>query len=91
MGAVVLGAEGRPLGVVVGGQTRVGRRDAGTLHLERVAADDAHERRPVGHQRREGDHVVLDDHVRLLSREDVAQLRLAVAGAVDERLPRGLP
>ena len=36
---------------------------------------------------REGDDVVLDDDVRSLPIDDLAELRLAVPGAVDERLP----
>ena len=60
------------------------------LHLQRIAGHDPHERRARGHQRREAVDVVLDDHVRLLPVDDLAQLRLAVHRAVDQRLPRRL-
>ena len=36
-------------------------------------------------QRGKRHHVVLDDHVRLLPRDDLLQLWLAVLGALDER------
>ncbi|MFD2355008.1 hypothetical protein ACFSTC_45735 [Nonomuraea ferruginea] len=40
-----------------------------------------------GQQRREGEHVVLGDDVRLDPLDDLLELRLAVLGAVDQLLP----
>ena len=55
MGAGVLGAKCGPLAVVVGGEPRVGGRDAWAGDLERVAGDDPHEGRVGRRQRGEGD------------------------------------
>ena len=90
VGPVVLGAERVPLGAIVGRQPAVRRWDVGALHLQRLAADDAHERHTGGGQRREAVDVVLDDHVGLLTLDDLLQLRLAIHRPVDQRLPRRL-
>ena len=88
--SLVLGAEPVPAAPVIervpaerGWQGRV-------LHLQRVAAHDAHPGSSVGQEGRERVDVVLDDHVGVDPVQDVPQLRLAVRGAVDERRPDGL-
>ena len=87
MSAVVLCAERRPFAPVVGGQSGVGGRDVGAGHLERVARHDPHVGRSAGEQRGECDDVVLDDHVGLDARDDLAELRLAEHRTVDQGLP----
>ena len=77
----------RPVGRRVAGEDR---RDVRPAHLERVARHDPDVRRVGGHQRRERDDVVLDDHVGPLPGDDLLQLRLAVLRAVDQRLERRL-
>ena len=65
------------------------RRKIRVLQLERVARHDPHPRRPVGEQRREAVHVVLDDHVGPRAVQDVLELPVAVDRAVDQRGPDG--
>ena len=87
VGPVVLLPKGVPFGSIVRRQARVRRRDVRPPNLERIARHDANEWLPGRHERRETDDVVLDDDVRPLPLDDLAELRLAVARAVDERLP----
>ena len=86
MDAVVFGPEVGPFGSVVGRQAGIRRRYIAPGHLERLAGHDPDERCARTQQRRKRDDVVLDDHVRSLPRDDLAELRLAVAGAVDQGL-----
>ncbi len=81
----------------VGPLRPVGHRVAGedgryvvAAHLERVARDDPDERRIGGHQRGEADDVVLDDHVGPVLGDDLAQPRLGVPRALDQRGVRRL-
>ena len=73
------------LGSSAGSPEKVGAH-AGSLDLQRVAAHDPDVRRGAGQQGREADDVVLDDDVRLVAADDLLQLRLAVARAVDQLL-----
>ena len=84
MHPLVLGAEVLPAGLVGGGVAGEGRRNVRRLDLQRVAGHDADERHAPGQQRREADHVVLDDHVGADPPHDLLQLRLAVPGAVGQ-------
>ena len=86
VGAVELGAVGRPSPRVGAREPRERRRHTGARHLERTAGHDPHERRPRGHQRGKEHDVVLDDDVGAMRGDDLAQPRLAVLGTVDERL-----
>ena len=63
---------------------------SGPRHLQRAARHDPDERRTGGRQRREEHDVVLDDDVRPVLGDDLAQPRLAILGAVDEGLVGGL-
>ena len=87
VGSVVLGAERLPFAAIVGRKPAVCRRDFRSLHLQRLAADDAHERHARCGQGREAVDVVLDDHVRSLTLDDLFQLRLAIHRPVDQGLP----
>ena len=81
-------AEGRP-GRAVG--LRIARehgRQRRVGHLERIAGDDAHPAAAARGERREGDDVVLDDHVGLELVDDLEQPVVHVARAVAERLER---
>src|SRR5690606_19430746 len=69
-----------------GGQPGEDRRDVLAADLQRVAGDDADELLARRQQRREGDHVVLDDDVRVDLLDDLLEPRLAVLGAVDQLL-----
>jgi hypothetical protein len=66
------------------------RRDVVPADLQRVARHDPHEGTLGGHQGGERDHVVLDEHVGPVPRDDLAQLWLAVLRAIDQRLVRRL-
>ena len=90
MRAVVLRAKVAPLTAIVAGVAAEHWWDLGTLHLQRLAADRTHERNAGGNQSRKTVHVVFDDDVRALALNDLLQLRLAVHGAIDQRLPRRL-
>ena len=63
------------------------RRNCLVLELGRIAAHDPCPRPAGGHDRREADHVVLHDRVRLELIEDRPQARLDVASAVAQGLP----
>ena len=87
VGAVILRTESPPLAIVGGGKAREGRRKRRPLHLEWVAGDNADEGGATCHKCRKAQDVVFDNDIWLHPRDDVAQLRLAVHRAVDERLP----
>ena len=74
---VVVGRIGRPHGL------------RGEVTVQ-VSTDDPDERFAGCLERRKRHDVVLDDHIRLLAGDDLADLRLAELRAVNERLPRRL-
>jgi hypothetical protein len=90
MRPLVFGAELVPTASVGDRVSREGGRHVGPTHLERIARHDPDERHTGGHQSREAVDVVLDHDVGPRTVDDLAQLRLAVLGAVDQGLPRRL-
>ena len=80
---VAVGVPPRAVGGRVAGE---GRRHERVLDLGGVAGDDPNPGNARGRQRREGDHVVLDDHVGPELVDDLDQALVDVAGAVAERL-----
>lgn len=72
------------------GQPRERRRHTRPADFQWSTGDDAYERCIGGGERREENHVVLDDDVGPVGANDVPQPWLAVLRSVDERLIRRL-